>query len=122
VNEMTPAHRHISLQVSLSAGMPVTMCVGEPGTQGLGVLGMQGIGVNTPRAAEVAEATVGLASDEHIPNGGMLVSGMLSVMIPTVMYEDMTGRGVATNVDGAAPNEHVISAPVTTCLGIAHPP
>jgi hypothetical protein len=35
----------------------------EPTTQGAGVTGTQGMGVNTPSAAEVAEATEGLARD-----------------------------------------------------------
>ena len=36
---------------------------------------MHGIGVSTPSAAAVAAATIGLASDVHIPNGGMLTTG-----------------------------------------------
>ena len=43
--------------------------VGEPGTQGVVVAGIQGIGVSTPIAAEVAEATVGLAKEEQRPKG-----------------------------------------------------
>jgi len=48
------------------------MTVGAPGTQGAGVLGMHGIGVSAPIAADVAAATVGFASDVHIPNGRIL--------------------------------------------------
>jgi hypothetical protein len=47
--------------------------VGEPGTHGAVVAGMHGMGVKTPRAAAVAEATVGLARDVHIANGKILI-------------------------------------------------
>ena len=49
--------------------------VGEPGVQGAGITGIQGIGVITPIAAAVAEATVGFASEEHMPKGGILAMG-----------------------------------------------
>ncbi|CAI3651434.1 hypothetical protein CNEO4_2000007 [Clostridium neonatale] len=42
--------------------------------------GTHGIGVNTPKAADVAVATVGFASDEHIPNGSMFIIGLLSII------------------------------------------
>ena len=45
-----------------------------PGAQGA-VTGTQGIGVSVPIAAAVADATVGLAVDMHMPNVGMFVSG-----------------------------------------------
>jgi len=48
----------------------------RPGTHGAGVLGIQGMGVSTPRAAAVAAATVGFASDVHTPKGMMLTMGM----------------------------------------------
>lgn len=73
---MTPPHMHMHLEVMFSAGAPPTITVGAPGTQGATVLGMQGMGVNTPSAAAVAEATVGLANDMHTPNGGMLAMGL----------------------------------------------
>lgn len=44
------------------------MTVGEPGAHGAGQEGTHGIGVNTPNAAEVADATVGFARLLHIPN------------------------------------------------------
>ncbi len=37
--------------------------VGEPGIHGAVVFGMHGMGVSTPLAADVADATVGLAKD-----------------------------------------------------------
>ena len=62
----------------LSAGIFAIITVGEPGTHGATVTGTQGMGVNTPNAAAVAEATVGLAGDEHIAKGKMLTIGLLS--------------------------------------------
>ena len=50
--------------------------VGAPGSHGEAVAGMQGIGVNTPSAAAVAAATIGLAMLMHVPNGMTLTSGM----------------------------------------------
>ncbi|MGA1985272.1 MAG: hypothetical protein ABSG72_03295, partial [Candidatus Sulfotelmatobacter sp.] len=75
---MTPAHMHISVEVSSSVGMSASITVGAPGTHGATVMGMQGIGVSTPIAAAVAAATIGLAGDIHTPNGMMLTIGMLS--------------------------------------------
>jgi len=66
--------------VLLSAGILPIKTVGEPGTQGAGSTGTQGIGVNTPSAAAVAAATVGLAKDEHMPNGKTFNIGLLSMM------------------------------------------
>jgi hypothetical protein len=57
------------LDVSLREMMLLIKIVGEPGTQGVVVAGIQGIGVSTPIAAEVAEATVGLAKEEQRPKG-----------------------------------------------------
>ena len=45
--------------------------------------GMHGWGVSTPRAADVAAATCGLASDVHIPNVAMFVIGTMSWMVAT---------------------------------------
>jgi hypothetical protein len=50
--------------------------VGDPGVQGAAVTGIQGIGVRTPRAAAVAEATVGFAMELHMPNGMIFTMGM----------------------------------------------
>ena len=54
--------------------------VGEPGVHGAGMTGMQGMGVSTPKAAVVAEATVGFAREVHMPNGRMLTIGTLSII------------------------------------------
>jgi hypothetical protein len=74
--EITPAHAHTHLEVSFSAGIFATHSVGEPGVQGAKIFGVHGIGVNTPRAADVAEATEGFATELHIPKGMMFTIGM----------------------------------------------
>lgn len=60
--------------------MPI-ITVGAPGAHGAGVTGTQGMGVNTPKAAAVAAATVGLEGELHIPKGGMLTIGLPSMMV-----------------------------------------
>ena len=112
---MTPAHAHISFEVLLSAGMPPINAVGAPGTHGAGKTGTHGIGVNTPSAAAVAAATVGLAIDEHMPNGSTFTIGLWSMMFaaggpPAIVLF----CGNTTNVLGAAPKLHCIVAPIQT--------
>jgi len=75
VIEITPAHMHMHVEVSFRAGMLASCNIGEPGVQGAVVFGMHGIGVNTPKAADVAEATVGFAIELHMPNGRMFTIG-----------------------------------------------
>jgi hypothetical protein len=72
---------HISVDALFSAGMFPSSTVGAPGAQGAGVTGMHGIGVSTPIAAEVADATVGLARLVHMPNGIMFTIGLLSIIL-----------------------------------------
>jgi hypothetical protein len=78
---ITPAHMHISFELSFSAGMLATKTVGAPGAQGATVLGIHGMGVRTPIADAVAAATVGLAKLVHIPNGWMFTMGTLSIIL-----------------------------------------
>jgi hypothetical protein len=68
------------LELSFNAGIFPSNTVGEPGIHGADVTGIQGIGVKTPDAADVADATVGLASELHIPNGKMFSIGILSII------------------------------------------
>ena len=114
--EMTPAQLHIHLQVLSRAGMLPMMTVAAPGTHGEEVAGMQGMGVSTPSAADVAAATVGFASDMHIPNVGMFTMGLWSMMLaaggpPHIVL--LVGR--TTSELGAAPKLHIKTAPATTC-------
>ena len=108
----------MQVQVLLSAGMPPIMQVADPGVHGEVVTGMQGIGVNTPRAAAVADATVGLAMDMHMPKVGMFAIGIKSMMFAAgeVALTRLTGKTLSA--DGAIPNEHIMTAPEVTCVGI----
>jgi hypothetical protein len=72
---ITPPQVQAHLLVLFKAGIPRTSTVGEPGAHGAGITGTQGCGVKTPEAADVAEATAGLAIELHIPNGGMFTFG-----------------------------------------------
>lgn len=77
---ITPPHVHVQTDELSSAGMYATGTVGAPGVQGPGVSGTHGIGVNTPKAAAVADATVGFAIEVHIPKGMIFTIGMQSKM------------------------------------------
>jgi len=107
---------HISFELLLSAGMPHTNTVGAPGAQGATVMGMQGMGVNTPMAAAVAAATIGLARLWHMPKGGTFMIGTWSMMLAAIMLLVITVLGVGINEDGAMPIEHCIIAPMQTCI------
>jgi hypothetical protein len=70
-----PPKEQMAFEELFKAGMLPIKTVGAPGAQGAAVAGTQGIGVNTPQAAEVAEATVGFAIELHIPKGRMFTNG-----------------------------------------------
>jgi hypothetical protein len=107
---------HISLDESFSAGKLPINTVGAPTTHGAGVTGIQGMGVNTPKAAAVAAATMGLAIDEHTPNGGMLAIGMLSMMVAAGVPVITQFTGSTTRLLGAAPKLHWSIAPIHICI------
>lgn len=117
--EMTPPQVHMQVHVLFRAGMPPIVVVAAPGVQGLVVTGMQGIGVNTPRAAAVAEATVGLAIDMHMPNGGMFVMGTKSMILAAGVVAFTLFTGNTLSAEGAIPNVHIMTAPEVTCVGIS---
>src|SRR4051812_40374475 len=114
---MTPPQLHIHLEVLFKAGGPPILHPIEPGTQGT-VTGMQGMGVKTPSAAAVAAATVGLAIDVHMPNGGMLVMGIQSMIVAAGAPAFVLLTGNTFSADGARPKEHIITAPEVTSCGI----
>lgn len=117
---MTPPHVHISLDVLFKTGILPSNTVGEPGAHGAGVAGIHGIGVRTPIAAAVAEATSGLAIDEHMPNGTTLTMGLLSIIVAAGCELVSTRFSGSTNrVDGASPNVQAVPAPLQTCIAIA---
>jgi hypothetical protein len=96
----------MSLLESFSAGMFLTSTVGEPGTHGATVFGIHGIGVKTPIAAAVADATVGLANDIHVPKGSMFIIGLLSIMLATGVVDMVILSGNTVSTLGAAPKVH----------------
>ncbi len=96
--------------------------VGAPGAQGAGVTGTHAIGVNTPEAADVADATSGLVMEEHIPNGGILTMGWLSMIVAAGVPVRVRFCGKTINEEGAAPKLHCIIAPIQTCIAITTSP
>lgn len=116
--DMLPPKAHMSLQLSSSAGMFVMSCL-PPGAHGATMTGTQGMGVSTPIAAAVAEATVGFASDVHMPNGIMLANGTKSMMVALGLFWIMGLNGTVTiSVEGICPNVHLSIAPMHTYFGI----
>jgi len=108
-----PPQAQVHIEVLLRAGMPPIITVAEPGVQGA-VTGMHGMGVSTPSAAAVAAATVGLAMDMHIPNGGIFTMGAQSMIVAAGAPAIVLFIGSTFSVEGAMPNVHIIMAPVVT--------
>jgi hypothetical protein len=78
---MLPPQAHLHLEFLVSAFLFAIFTLLEPGFHGPGITGIQGMGVSTPIAAEVAADTVGLDMDLHIPKGGILTIGILSITV-----------------------------------------
>ena len=78
---MEPPYEHISLQSCVRQGFPPIMMAGFVGIHVPAGTGVQGWGVRTPKAAVVAAATVGLASDVHRPKGPTFVMGAQSCIV-----------------------------------------
>ena len=112
--EITPPQVHMQVQVLFSAGMPPIIVVAAPGVHGDVVTGMHGMGVSTPRAAAVAEATVGLAIDMHMPKGGILVMGIKSMMLAAGAVALTLFTGNTLSAEGAIPKVHIMTAPEVT--------
>jgi len=115
------AQLHISLDELFNAGMLPINTVGAPTIQGAVVTGMHGIGVNTPNAAAVAAATIGLDGLLHMPNGGMLTIGLLSMMFAAGVPVSIRFAGNTTRLLGATPKLHCIIAPMHTCIPMRLP-
>ena len=85
-------------------------------------LGIQGVGVKTPLAAAVADAVVGLANEEHAPNGGTFPIGILSLIFAATFLSAVTPGMVTIKVEGAAPNVQLIDAlSATNCAIVMLP-
>src|SRR3954452_10930016 len=103
----------MQVEPATSAGLPPIMVVGALGVQVPAMSGTHGIGVSTPSAAAVAAATVGLATLEHIPSGGMVPSGAMSVMAAAGLPSTVTRLpGRTWRVVGASPKDERSNAPV----------
>jgi hypothetical protein len=76
------------------------------------------MGVRTPRAADVAEATVGLAMELHTPKGMILTMGTWSMILAAGVgtINRFCGRTIRTL--GATPKLHCSVAPIHTRKGI----
>jgi hypothetical protein len=112
-SEMEPPYTHTQVDPATSTGAPPAMVCGAIGIHGAGTTGTQGIGVNTPRAAAVAAATIGLANDWHMPNGAMFAPGATSVMVATGRPSTIGLGATTVRVEGARPKLHMIIAPET---------
>ncbi len=66
----------VAFRCGIEAGRLPTRTVGEPGAHGAGVFGTHGIGVSTPIAADVADATAGLARLIQTPKGAKFTMGL----------------------------------------------
>jgi hypothetical protein len=73
------------------------------------------MGVKTPSAAAVAAATVGLAIDWHMPKGGILAIGLLSMILAAGGPCPRTVGSGTIRLLGASPKLHAIMAPIETC-------
>ncbi len=114
---MTPPHMHMRVDILLSAGIFPSKTVGEPTIHGATVTGMQGIGVNTPIAAAVAAATIGLDGVMQTPNGMTFIKGAKSMMFAAGTLLVMVRLiGKTASVDGATPKLHIIIAPIAVCI------
>lgn len=78
---ITPPYAHAVVLSLVRAGQPEIVTDREPGAHDDTGTGMQVWGVRTPSAADVADATIGFARLEHIPNGEMLRYGTISVVV-----------------------------------------
>ena len=67
------------------------------------ITGTHGIGVNTPMAAEVADATVGLAIERHMPKVGIF-AGVKSIVVAISIFMHFGRSGTVTiSEQGAIP-------------------
>jgi hypothetical protein len=104
------------VELSFSAGIFAICTVGDPGAHGALVAGMHGMGVNAPIAAAVAAATIGFASELHMPNGSTFSIGTWSLMLADGAPDSTRFAGRTFRLEGAEPNGHFNIAPAHTRL------
>ena len=96
----------MSFEESFNAGMLAIKTVGAPTAHGAVVTGVQGIGVKTPKAAAVAEATVGFDIELHMPKGRMFTPGLLSLIFAHGVMPLTLFAGRTDKLLGATPKLH----------------
>jgi hypothetical protein len=114
VTVIMPPQAQLHIAPCATAGVPPIKVVALGGFHGPTGAGTHGIGVKTPRAAAVAEATIGFDRLVHIPNGGMLTSGTMSAIVAAGLPSISTRRiGSTLSGAGEIPNEQSICALAT---------
>lgn len=117
---MTPFHIHINWLSSVSIGKLANSTFGLHEIQGLAVAGIHGADVGTPSAADVVAITAGLVSALHMPNGGIFVTGIKSIILALGVPSVTLFVGSTLSVEGATPKPHCMVAPLHTQLGIIY--
>ena len=113
--EIEPAYAHMPLQSEARQGLPPMRTLGLVGIHAPAGCGIQVCGVRTPRAAAVAAATWGLASDVHSPKGPTFTSAEKSEMVPQGLPPAKTLALVVTlRGAGAVPMVHMHDAVAVT--------
>ena len=60
--------------------------------------------------------------DEHMPKGGILTIGSLSMIVAAGVPVKVWLAGNTMRLEGAAPKLHIIIAPIQTCNAMSPPP
>lgn len=103
------------ISVAVTTGIAPSNTFGAVGIQGATGIGIHGIGVRTPKAAAVAAATIGFAGLIHNPNGATFAIGAIAIILAAGMQSvSVSDVGNTINAEGAAPNEHIVMAPIDT--------
>ncbi len=117
--EMDPPQAQNKQACFVNTGKGPIRAFGKRGSQGAGVIGKQGIGVNTPMAAAVATATIGLAKERQKPKGIMLTSGRWSITEAIgIPWRKIRHAGNTFKTLGETPKEHCKRAPALTTSAI----
>ncbi len=109
----------INCESFVKHGAPPTIIVGFTDVQIPAAINIHGCGVSTPRAAAVADATCGFASEVHIPNGAILTFAAVSLIVAIgLLHPRHVICDVAFIDAGAVPNVHCNIPPDTTAIPI----
>ena len=112
-----PMYAHLAVDSLVRHGLPPAIHLPCAAFQVPWIQGIHGCGVSTPRAADVAAATCGFCSDEHIPILEILTNGITSCIVATGFPSASTVCcDVTVSFPGCEPNEHAIMASATQLL------